>query len=77
MTTFAATLQNGESFLLSFDPSNAASPIRFNLHGGDNNWQTAPHQCADAHHDARHAARLVAEYLDTDTGVKSVERIED
>lgn len=65
MTIYRVTLEDGQTFLMSANMTEASAPISANFHGGDDSWQDTPYQTADARHNANIAAELVAEYFAT------------
>jgi hypothetical protein len=79
MTIYNVRLEDGQRFQMSADMVQAAASISANFHGDDDTWQGTPFQTADATHDARKAATLVAEYFSTGdddcTEVDTVEAI--
>lgn len=77
MTIFRVELQDGQSFQMGADLSQASASISANFHGDDDTWQITPYQTADARHNKFEAARLAAEYFsageDDCTSVSKVE----
>lgn len=63
MTTYKATLDDGQVFYFTANLVEASAPISVNWHDGDDDaWQATPFQTADAGHSQMRAAELLAEY---------------
>jgi len=69
---YLVTMADGESFSMSFDPTQASAPILVDF-GSDYEpvWQNTPMQTADVR-DERDAAARVAMYFDLPSHVETV-----
>ena len=64
MTTYKATLEDGQTFHFTADLVEASGQIWANFHDLDDDaWQVTPFQTADANHSQMRAAELLAEYF--------------
>ena len=65
-TMYEVGLEDGQTFWMTVDLAQAASPIRASwgkAPGDKSRWQTTPFQSADASHNFFSAAQLLANYF--------------
>lgn len=84
MTTYRVTMSGGWTFHFSAKLAEPSAPIAVNFHDvdDDEDWQPTPYQTANACHDARRAAELLAAHFATaddadDDEVESVEALDE
>ncbi len=73
---YTVKLDDGTSFRMQADMTQAAAPISVTFHDGESWWQGTPYQTADARHNEVEAANLVNDYFresDDDSKVVGVE----